>query len=254
MESIAVFDDNYPVKTIVSSKEDWENNIKWQDIDSRNNIIKNYINAPIKRVVYANETHSGNVMSVSENDQYDKIEKIYEPYIIKQPGGYDSIITERTGIFICVRTADCVPLFVYDTFNHVAAIVHCGWRSICSKIVANTIGSMKKCYGTKPQHLVTAFGPAICKDCYEVGDELIHYFAQEFSPNVIDEIFKPKEGGKYLLDLRRAIVIELVNLGVIPSNICDTSDCSYESNKYASYRRDGRNMLYRETLSGIVLL
>ena len=107
---------------------------------------------------------------------------------------------------------------------------------------------------SSPENILAAFGPGICGDCYEVGGELIRAFSARFSREELGELFRPKENGKYLLDLRQAIVTELIEAGAEFSNIFDTGICSYESESFASRRRDGRSIPCRQTLSGIVLL
>lgn len=42
--------------------------------------------------------------------------------------GYDALITNVKGCAIGVRTADCIPVLLYDHEHGVAAAVHSGWR------------------------------------------------------------------------------------------------------------------------------
>lgn len=42
--------------------------------------------------------------------------------------GIDALITREEGCCICVSTADCVPILLYDRRHQVAAAVHAGWR------------------------------------------------------------------------------------------------------------------------------
>ena len=252
MHSITFLDDRYPLRTLISGKEDWQNHPGWQDDDSRKQIMEAYLHTPLKRVSYALETHSGSVFAISEGGG--SFEAVEERLILGSPGGYDAMITAVPGTLLCIWTADCTPLILYDTAKHAAAIAHCGWRGICSGIVGNTVEGMRRCFGTDPREIAAALGPGICGDCYEVGSELIKAFSARFSQEELGELFRPKENGKYLLDLRKAIVMELIRAGIEPSDIFDTGICSYESDRFASYRRDGRSIPCRQTLSGIVLL
>ena len=254
MHSISLLDDSYPVKTVITDREDWQCHSGWRDEDSRKTIIEAYLHTPLKRVLYAHETHSASVISVLDDDSAAPLEKISEDCRIGPSGGYDAMVTSVPGILLCVWTADCIPLFLYDTAKHAAAIAHCGWKGICSGITENTLDVMGRRFGSSPANLLAAFGPGICADCYEVGSELIEAFSARFSREELGELFRPKENGKYLLDLRQAIVMELIRAGIEPSNIFDTGICSYESDRFASYRRDGRSVPCRQTLSGIVLL
>ena len=254
MHSITFLDDRYPVKTLVSEKEDWRSRSGWRNDDSRKTVLQAYLQTHLKRVVYARETHSGSVISVSDNDVSGRLETVSEAFHIGPSGGYDAVLTASRGILLCIWTADCFPLFLYDTANHAAAIAHCGWRGICSGIVENTLNAMRRRFGTDPRQIAAAFGPGICGNCYEVTGEMPALFAQRFPAQTLETLFRPLDAGKYLLDLRKAIITELIGAGAEPSNICDTGPCSYESGAYASFRRDGRSIPDRQTLSGIVLL
>ena len=254
MQSITFLDNHYPLRTVITDREDWQSYLEWRDDDSRKSIIEDYLHIPLKRVLYARETHSGNVFSVSDSDVSGTLETISEACLIGPSGGYDAMVTAVPGILLCIWTADCIPLFLYDTVKHAAAIAHCGWRGICSGIAVNTLEVMGRCVGSSAENILAAFGPGICADCYEVGSELIETFSVRFSGEELGKLFRPKGNGKYLLDLRKSVVMELSKAGVESSNIFDTGICSYESESFASYRRDGRSIPCRQTLSGIVLL
>ena len=254
MRSIPFLDDRYPVRTVITEREDWQDHSGWQDADFRKTIIEANLQTTLKRIVYARETHSGSVFSVHDTAGSDRLEIVSEAHHFGPTDGYDAMVTAVPGILLCVWTADCIPLFLYDTEKHAAAITHCGWRGICSGIVENTIDGMRSCFGTDPRQVAAAFGPGICGACYEVGSEMPDFFSDTFTELELETLFRPVEGGKYLLDIRQAIVMKLTRAGVASSNICDTGICSYESESFASYRRDGRSRPCRQTLSGIVLL
>jgi copper oxidase (laccase) domain-containing protein len=40
----------------------------------------------------------------------------------------DAVITDLKGIAIGVKTADCVPILLYDRSKNLIAAVHSGWR------------------------------------------------------------------------------------------------------------------------------
>ena len=55
--------------------------------------------------------------------------------IVDRPGmtreeleGYDAFVTNLPGVAIGVRTADCVPVLLYDPVERVVAAVHAGWK------------------------------------------------------------------------------------------------------------------------------
>ena len=46
----------------------------------------------------------------------------------------DALLTDRPGILLVVRTADCLPVLLVDKKKKVVAAVHCGWRGTKKKI------------------------------------------------------------------------------------------------------------------------
>ena len=44
--------------------------------------------------------------------------------------GVDALITREPGYCLCISTADCVPVLVYDTKHCAVAAIHAGWRGI----------------------------------------------------------------------------------------------------------------------------
>ena len=253
MNSVPFLDDRYPVRTVYTANADWQGHAEWQYRDARNAALRDYLRTPLKRVLYAPETHSGNVLAVpDENGSFP--EPVEDPSALEPSAGCDALVTAAPGILLCIWTADCLPLFLYDPEGNVASIAHCSWKSICSGIVPNTVGAMVERYGVDPGSIVAAFGPGICGKCYEVGDELVEAFSERFSADELDALFAPKRSGKHLLDLRRAVALELCRLGVEPEKIHDIGICSYESKAYPSYRRNGPSELGAQMLSGIVLI
>ena len=43
-------------------------------------------------------------------------------------GGWDALVTDQPGLMVTVRTADCVPVLLYDPERRVVAAIHAGWR------------------------------------------------------------------------------------------------------------------------------
>lgn len=85
------------------------------------------------------------------------------------------------------------------------------------------------------------FGPAICRDCYEVGMELIEEFgAADFPMERIATIDTPK--GKGHLDLVEANISILEEIGVSSKRITRSNLCTLcNPGRFFSARRLGIN-------------
>lgn len=91
-------------------------------------------------------------------------------------GTGDALISDTPGIFLAVKTADCIPVLIVDSEHRAIAAVHAGWRGTAKGIVAKAIEGMKNAFGTRPEKLQVAIGPGIGPCCYEVGAEVAGEF------------------------------------------------------------------------------
>lgn len=154
--------------------------------------------------------------------------------IVDKPGlneNSDALVTNRKNIFLAISIADCTPVILYDKRHHIVAGIHAGWRGTAGRIVEKTIKEMQTVFSSKSKDILAFIGPSAGKCCYEVGDEVAKQFSIECQTR--------KENGKYLLDVKNANVIQLLENGLPNSNIEVHSDCTIHNNQYHSFRRDG---------------
>ncbi len=59
----------------------------------------------------------------------------------------DALITRSPGIFIGIRTADCLPVLMADPATGSVAAVHCGWRSLAKGLAGNDPAIIGYCQG-----------------------------------------------------------------------------------------------------------
>jgi YfiH family protein len=144
----------------------------------------------------------------------------------------DALITNLKKIPIGVKTADCVPLLMYDIENNVIAAVHSGWKGTAQKIAVKTIKKMTEVYKSKPQNILIAVGPSICGRCYSVGKDVIEEFKK-----IISYDFYIKKDDRFFIDLKEINKNLLKDAGVEEKNIFIHPDCTYCKNEeYQSYR------------------
>jgi len=171
----------------------------------------------------------------------------------------DASMTARAGVLLGVQTADCVPILLADTRNRCVAAVHAGWRGTLRRIVQKTIGRMQMEFGTRPEDVFAALGPAIGGCCYEVGTEVAHAFQSQFAnaqdwfdelrtgdePNPLQWLNQMPPGHQpppknVRLDFRAANRSQLLEAGVSPRNIVVSDLCTAcRTNLLFSYRKEG---------------
>jgi YfiH family protein len=151
----------------------------------------------------------------------------------------DALITNEPGLFLCVQTADCVPILLFDPIRKVVAAVHAGWRGTVSKIAAKTVGLMVEKFDCQPSDIVAGIGPSIHMHAYEVGPEVVEAVQANFSNS--PTLLKPSlTEGKAFFDLWEANKTILVESGIPEENIEVMGLCSFEHvDLFYSARRDG---------------
>ena len=177
------------------------------------------------------------------------IREVTDPLTTReQLEGVDALVTRTPGAAISVRTADCIPVLLYDPVNRAVAAVHAGWRGTVQRISVKTIEEMGRLYGTRAQDLRAVIGPGIGPDSFQVGQEVAGEFAAAGFP--MQQILKdcgpkcptpddPMHGGLHI-DLWQANRWLLEQAGVRPDNIEVTGICTYRNNdRFYSARREG---------------
>lgn len=148
----------------------------------------------------------------------------------------DALITNLRGVCIAVKTADCVPVLLYDPKQRVVAAIHAGWRGTVQNIIGATINRMKDEFGSDPSDLVAGIGPSVSPEIYEVGNEVWQQFNRLFY-----HAADPSKPGKRQLDLRKANFHALCLSGIPPGQIEDAQICTFsDRRRFFSARRDGQ--------------
>jgi len=159
----------------------------------------------------------------------DTITYVSEPGNI---GDSDAMITDKTNTSLCISTADCTSIFIYDPEKKIIAGIHSGWRGTQKQITSKTIDQLKSEFGCRANDLFVYLGPSVSQVNYEVGREVADLF---------DARYVIKENNKLFLDVASANY-DMVNNSGVPSNqIQKSSLCSFEYKEMLhSYRRDGK--------------
>ncbi len=178
-------------------------------------------------IVMSEQQHTTNIRIATAADRGKGLwrERDYE--------AIDGLITNEKNVALCLSFADCVPVYMYDPVNHAIALVHSGWKGTVGHISAKAAAKMFEQYGSRAEDLIAVIGPSICRDCYEVSEDLYEAFSETFTPDEVAQIFSDeldengvKVPGKYLLDLWLAVRITLRGAGLKEENIHTTDICT----------------------------
>lgn len=198
--------------------------------DSDENVQKNYelmanaLHMDKNRMCLSKQTHTTNIRVITEEDAGNGIVRPI-PY-----DDVDGLITNVKNLPLVTFYADCVPLFLYDPTKQVIALSHSGWRGTVGKIGKLTVEKMNTEFGCNPADILCAIGPSICKDCYEVSEDVIDEFKKAFGKDAqrlfSKSVFNPNDNSKYMLNLWEACRLVFLEAGIDNPHIEVTDYCT----------------------------
>lgn len=152
----------------------------------------------------------------------------------------DAMMSRLSNVLLGIQTADCLPILIADTEIGVMAAIHAGWRGTASRITERVVADLMLQHGLSPRNCIAALGPTACKQCYEIGEDVIERFKTEFRywPSLLVNF---KEGGKAYLDIRAANRQQLLFCGFTEDSIYVADYCTMHQNDlFFSHRCEGR--------------
>lgn len=201
-------------------------NLSFTRGDAPENVMENFrrisqaIGFTHENIVMSDQTHTTNVIRVTEKDRGNGITRPREYHDV------DGMITNDPDVILATFYADCVPLYLIDPIRKAVGLSHSGWRGTVGKIGAVTVKKMQEEFGTDPKDLYVAIGPSICQDCYEVSEDVILRFQEAFEEKDWNRLFYKKENGKYQLNLWEANRIIFLESGITEEHISMPGICT----------------------------
>ena len=148
--------------------------------DEREKVLENFrilgslFEAKPEDFVLTQQTHSVNVRHVGREDRGKGI------FSERDYTDVDALMTDEEGVILSAFSADCVPILFYDKGHRAIASCHSGWRGTHGRILARVIEAMQREFSSKPEEIYIAIGPSICKNCYEVSEDVGEAFLDAF--------------------------------------------------------------------------
>lgn len=134
----------------------------------------------------------------------------------------DASITTQNKKVCVVMTADCLPILLTNKRGEFVSAIHAGWRGLDNGIIKNTIDKLSK---FEISETIAFIGPAINKECFEVGVEVKESFISKNSDD--DKFFiQSKNDNKFMANLRDIAEQRLRESGLLSNNIYNNSICT----------------------------
>lgn len=194
-------------------------------------LLKEFMGFPDKLMISTDQVHSNNV-------EYCKDENYGEEYPFGRVADQiDGLITSNPDLILKSTFADCTPVLLFDPVTKTQASLHSGWRGTVSRISKNAIEIMKKEKNVNPENIIAVIGPSLNQENFEIQMDVVEKFQNEFS--FADKVIKQKNEIKYLLNIKEANRLSLLEYGLKPENIYVCEEDTFNNENFHSYRGQG---------------
>ncbi len=205
-----------------TSRDDYQSlNMSFREGDEEFHVLANWdklsaaFEIPLENFLVLNQVHADGIFVIPPHGDF---------YNSCDPLNYDAMVTRRENLAICIKTADCVPVFIVDKMKKIIAAVHAGWRGTASGITAKVVRMMVRQFGSLPSDLLAAIGPSIGPCCYEVDGQTARAF--EHVPHARTFFAPAKRRDRLMLNLPEANRLQILDLGVPQDNIETSGWCT----------------------------
>jgi len=187
-------------------------------------------NISLEKCVFAEQVHGSKIAVIEKNNDI-KINS-NKPRIVTE---VDVLITATSGLCLIIKSADCVPILIYDPVGKVLSAIHAGWKGTLSEVTKKAIKSMNKYFNSKSENLIVGIGPSIGLEDYLTMDQV----AEKFRNNGIGpEFLKNVSGKQWILDLVGLNKKQLTDSGVRVANIEISGINTFSSKDFFSFRKN----------------
>jgi polyphenol oxidase len=150
----------------------------------------------------------------------------------------DIMFTDKPGVTLYMRFADCVPILLHDPKKKVVGIAHAGWLGTVRRATSAAVLAMQQHYGSRAADIQAAIGPSIGVDHYEVGPDVIAQVQEAFGADANGLV--EMHSGKTHLDLWAANRLQLHQAGVTQTEVAGICTACHLEDWYSHRAEKGR--------------
>lgn len=224
-----------PRPILFSTTRDFESRpgVDWRESAANLRALMNYHHLPEpSRLVLAGQVHGTRIGEVAEDledtpglDADAQTQSFLVPEV-------DGLWTAEPGTALVIRTADCLPIVLWDGERKLLGAVHAGWRGSLGGITGELVRTLLRA-GARPDRLEGWIGPRIGVENYEVSEALVRQFIETWG-----HLGMFTQGR--MLDLPRLNQMLASSAGTMAGSIADSGLCTIGSGwQFPSHRREG---------------
>ncbi len=193
---------------------------KKENVQKNLEIVAKSFKIEKKRLILMNQTHSNKVQVIEKEDDLKRIEA-------------DAMLTQNDKVALCVLTADCAPILIYEKDKKIIGCIHAGWKGAVNGVIDNTLKKLTDIGGNIKQ-LVVCIGPCISQKSYEVKEDFYSMFTKKSKDN--DSFFIKNKKNSFNFDLRGFVIKKFKDCGVSQIDNINLDSFATKS-EYFSHRR-----------------
>jgi YfiH family protein len=204
------------------SRDEYQSlNISFKEGDEEFRVLANWdrlataFEIPMENFLVLNQVHGDDVLVIKPLGEY---------FTSRDQLNYDAVVTNRPNLALCIKTADCAPIFLVDPVRKAIAAIHAGWRGTALQIAAKTARLMVTQYRSNPRDLLAAIGPSIGRCCYEVDEPAVEAFRRQ--GRVETFLLPGRKKNHWMLDLVEANRLQLLEVGLLEKHIETSGWCT----------------------------
>ncbi|WP_139454195.1 peptidoglycan editing factor PgeF [Campylobacter armoricus] len=164
----------------------------------------------IKKCVFLNQIHSNIITHYNKDFHFNA----------------DGIISDEKNVALCILSADCLPLLLYDDKKKTIAALHSGRKGCFENILKEAVLKMQESFNTQTKNLKLIISAGICSKNYEINGEILDYSKENFASFLHEN----------KLDLKALVKFQANNLGI--KDIFDINLCTFDDKRFFSYRKN----------------
>jgi YfiH family protein len=146
-----------------------------------------------------------------------------------EPPEADILLSDRPGLGLMIKQADCQAVLLYEPERRALAVVHCGWRGSVAGVLGEAVARLGATFGARPEAMRAAVAPSLGPCCAEFRS-----WRQD-----LPEVFAQFRVANDHFDFWRLSTWQLTRAGLRPGHIEVSGICTRCSPEFYSYRREG---------------
>ena len=196
-----------------------------------------------------------------KQEHSDRIVRITEQNLIDQNLVGDAMITNLPNVLLGIKTADCIPVLIFDATQNTIAVIHLSRQTAIIGLLEKVIEALVQEYNCNVINLKIYMMPSLQVQNHLVYKQEYSKFPDQYSQKLIrgvhiinnanlvsDHLDTNNLQLKDLsnmrsahLNLQQLVKDKLTTLGVNIENLVEDTTDTFQDNNYHSYRRDYPN-------------